>query len=429
MRLAAASQMKTIEETMARELKFPALLMMENAGRGLAEEARRMIDAGGRVLVVCGGGNNGGDGFAAARHLHCAGVSVSVACVCDADRIKGDAREMYETLLLMRIDVCVLPHENIFNGLAEMIEQADLVIDAIFGTGLRGAMHGAAALAAAAINAGTPAVISADIPSGVCANSGAVNGAAVRADATVTFGLPKPGLYLYPGAEYAGKIILTDIGVPAAEYAKNICGGEEFYVLEEREAKMLLPKRPPRANKGTFGRVLLLAGCDEMPGAAGLAANAAYRAGAGYVRALVTQSVADFIRRSSPETVAGALKKPSVHYTEGHIDEITSEIKKAGVIILGPGIGRSEETLKFAREVLLRANAPVVLDADGLYAAAGTDVLKRMTAFCVVTPHPGEMAALTGMSVAEITNDLVTAAREFSKKNNVITLLKDARSV
>ena len=411
--LVTSAQMRDIEERAIRDISIPSLLLMENAALQTVKHIK-----GRSAVILCGTGNNGGDGLAIARLLHVKGIKVKVVIVGDIKKIKGDA--LINLQIVQKMDL--LSDEP----LDRLLASADVVVDALFGTGFRGAAQGDEALAIKDINqavnqpvSGCAAqIISVDIPSGVEADTGRVTGPAVRADLTVTFAVAKVGHILFPGTEFAGRLIVEDISIP-----KGIISGPYLEVLDDSDIVALLPPRKARSNKGTYGKVCVLAGCNDMPGAAALCCKAAYRAGAGLVHARVEPEVARVIRTSSHEVITS-----TASYTG--FDDVKDAAQAASVIALGPGIGRGADRQKFVLDVIANSKKPMVIDADGLIAiAAKKSVLKEAKAPIVLTPHPGEMAELCGTAIPEVLEDIVGCAQKFAREHGVVVLLKDARTI
>jgi len=416
MHLITSAQMRAIEERAMDEMGIPSLILMENAAQQCVKHIMTLLGdfwQSRKVVVVCGAGNNGGDGFAIARLLHTKGVKTQAAFIGERGKVKGDALINMEMAERMG---CVVNAP-----LQVLLYSADVIVDALFGTGLRGRLTDEkAAEAIELINACPAPVVSVDIPSGVEADSGRVSKHAVYATTTVTFGLAKLGHMLHPGTEYAGQVIVEDISIPQELLVPE---GATLEVLDQ----ITTPPRPVRSNKGDYGRVCVLAGSSDMPGAAALCCKAAYRAGAGLVHACVVPEVARVIRAGTHEVITTAVAEYDFKSAE-------EAIQMASAVAIGPGFGRDEPVQKFAREVIEfcgSENVPIVADADALIAiAADKSVLRSIQAAnCVITPHPGEMAALTGQSIHEVVDDLVSCAQNFAEKYGVITLLKDARTI
>jgi NAD(P)H-hydrate epimerase len=374
-----------------------------------------------RAVVVCGPGKNGGDGIAAARHLHGAGVDTTVYLL----HHENNADEKINNLsALEKSGVRIfLLDEYIFTiHLAE----ADIILDALFGTGITRNIEGVYARAISLMNNHTKKIFSADLPSGIHPDTGQVMGAAICAAHTIAYGFPKPGHLLYPGAAHAGQVHSVPLMFNSSEAsaASSEIGKSTCFTLDDRRASLLLPERPLVSHKGTFGKVAVYAGSVTMPGAALLCAQAAYRAGAGLVEARVIPAVADVVKFRLPEVIFSFMPEKNGAYAapEAPIKD------NATVIALGPGIGLSRETEYLAQAVLAETSCPSVMDADALtLAARNLGWLQRPN--LAVTPHLGEMSRLTGCPVTEIENDPIRAARSFAARHGVVVLLKGARTV
>lgn len=439
MRVVTAAQMRGIESAAALDWHLPPLIMMENAATGAAKHILRLLDNlrdtrrdkhAARVVVVSGPGNNGGDGFALARLLFAQGVKTAVIFTGDEAKVQGDARVNLDIVRRMGISFYTYPSGDTDASIPKLLRDADVVADAVFGTGLHRAPEGFFSEIISMINDCGHPVVSLDIPSGVDADTGCALGTAVKACLTVTFGFMKPGLLLYPGAELAGEVQVENISLPADCMPQD---KHLMHALTDSEAATLLPCRPPDSHKGSYGRVVVAAGSRDMPGAAVLSCLAAYRTGAGLVDFRGVREAVQVVQRYLPEAVTRMLPGESGSVDMSACDAWSDTLKQAqkGVVwLIGPGLGRGEGVTKFVHTALLSARMPVVLDADGLNAAAeDVSVFKKMTAPCVLTPHPGEMSRLTGLTVTEITAEPVKTASGFARAHGVTVLLKGARSV
>jgi len=393
----------------------PGFTLMERAGRAVA---RAVISLAGhryglRVAVVCGKGNNGGDGFVAARVLHHHGVGVRCLLLADASEYVDDAAAHLEIMINAGV-----PAEP-FDGIR--LEGCDVIVDAIFGTGFRGAAEGRPAAAIAAINDARASVVAVDVPSGVAGVTGAVQGPAVHADVTVTMAAQKLGIALAPGSVHAGDVSVADIGI-AVDSASA-------FVAEPDDVRRLLPARARDAHKRSSGSVVVLAGSDGMSGAALLATRGASRMGAGYVTLISTPYVDHAKKSVLPETVSRVLVDHSELGPEV-LDEFASDIERAGAVAIGPGIGQGKRQRALVEAVLRELSMPVVLDADALNALAEdvTPLVER-SASSVITPHPGEMGTLLGVSAAEIQADRVSAARRAADELGCAVVLKGAGTI
>ncbi|MCL2215463.1 MAG: NAD(P)H-hydrate dehydratase [Defluviitaleaceae bacterium] len=416
-------EMRELENRAMKKYAIPSVLLMENAALQVVKNGLRLLNdrSAGNVTVVCGSGNNGGDGLASARLFYTKGHNVRVAYIGDISKAQGDV-----LINLRMVQQMGIPIEADPEALPELVAESHLVVDALLGIGLSGPLRPNYARAINAINTATVPVLSVDIPSGVDADTGKVMDTAVHAHTTVTFGLAKIGLMAYPGAEYAGQVIIEDISLPA-EALSPPAGDHWLQALCQPDIAALLPKRPARSNKGTFGRMCVIAGCREMPGAAVLCCKAAYKAGAGLVHACVVWDVAKVIQSYAHEVITTILPE-ILPNSEPDTEAVVPP--QADVIAIGPGLGRNPESFVFVRKIMNQASVPLVIDADGLMAIADDiTALKSIKVPCVITPHPGEMAALTKLTTPEVTGNLIAIAQEFAKTHGIVTLLKDARTV
>jgi len=421
MKIVSGKQMREIERIAIEERGVPSILLMENAALSLAKHCLRILDGkkNPKVMIVCGLGNNGGDGMALARHLYTKGIDTEIFFIGDVSKVKGDPVTYLEVVKKLEIPFKTTPPDHAAIG------SCDLVVDAIFGTGLDRNIDAQYENIIMAINEHAKYVLSVDIPSGINSGTGQIMGCAVKAAETVTFAYSKTGLYIYPGAAHAGKIHVEDISLPVS--GKDIIKTE---ILTDSEAAQLLPKRAARSNKGSFGKIMILAGSNEMPGAASLASSAAYITGGGLVNACVLENVAKVIHYWQREIITRVLPGNNGMYCKKSAENLVEEISRSDVIVLGPGIGRSSDVTEFVLEVIGMAEVPLVLDADALFALSeDINVLKKLKAPCIITPHPGEMSRLTGLPIPAILENPLEAAVNFSKKFNVVTLLKDAHTI
>ena len=448
MKTVTSAQMREIERIAIEELGIPSILLMENAAIRIADHCVRFLNEvkNPKVLIICGPGNNGGDGLALARHFHIKGIDTNIIYVGNENSAKGDAAVNLEIIKNLKIptefinpaDDLSLKNYSVPPCLCvNSFENYNLVIDAMLGTGLMRNVEGSFKYLTEMINRYAKYVISVDIPSGVHSDTGRIMGCAVKAAQTITLGIPKTGLFLYPGAEYAGIIHIEDIGIPG-NLIERVNSKTE--ILTDSGAVNMLPKRKRRSNKGDFGRVVVFAGSNEMPGAAALACSAAYMTGGGLVCACVVSHAASVIHKWQREVVTRIVPEADGMYCRASLENIAKEINGAAVIVAGPGIGRGAAVTEFVRELLGIAKVPLVLDADALFAISeNPGILKTLKAPCVITPHPGEMSRLTGLpadnlpannlTVPEILDDAAGIAAKFSAEYNVVTLLKDAHTI
>ncbi len=426
-----ASQAKEIDRYTIEEIGIPSVVLMEKAAMGVAYAVREIADHSDDIIAVCGTGKNGGDAVAAARILAMAGYSVRIRILGD---LKNAAKEMKQQLkIAKKVGVKVLKKVN--------YADYKVVIDGIFGIGLSRQITGDIYKEIEKINAARLRTVSVDVPSGVGADDGRIFGIAVRADVTVTFGSIKTGCLLYPGAEYAGRVVIWDIGTNNSVLPTP---PTSFYFDED--PRLLLPERKVNSNKGTYGRVLIAAGSKNMAGAAYLAAAAAYRMGAGLVRVLTASENREIIQKKLPEAVLTTYEvTPNGTLSDDSIADVKEAIEWATVILIGPGIGKTGAAASILNYCLTGCKVPLIVDADGLNIIsavitekAGKDstpeerirmLSEILPAGTILTPHKKELSRLIGVSLAELSHCLWSAAENCTKDNELIFVKKDVRSI
>jgi hydroxyethylthiazole kinase-like uncharacterized protein yjeF len=423
-----ASGMQALDRNTIEALGVPGEILMESAGRAVVERvlARRAHcgAASGEVRIVCGVGNNGGDGLVVARHLQLLGVPVRIALVGDAARLSGDAAANWKRAAAVGTP---LAGDDWGDG------RGGIVVDALFGTGLRRAVEGEYAEAIARMNAARAAgawLIAVDLPSGLDSDRGIALGAVVRADETVTIGLPKLGLALEPGRSFAGAIRVARIGI--ADEAPGVDAKAELWT--PRAAGRLLPDRGAADHKGSFGHVLIVAGSVGKTGAASLASLGAARVGAGLVTLACPAALNPILEVKTTEAMTVPVADaPDGGFAVAAGGEIIALARERDVVALGPGVGRGKETAELMRELAKQLEGPLVIDADGLNALADEPgslaALKARAGETILTPHPGEAARLLECGTAEINADRVAAARELAQRSGSVALLKGAGTV
>lgn len=424
MRIVGSAEMREIDRTAIEDFGVPSLTLMDRAGRAVAEAAAAMAAPSGRVLVVCGGGNNGGDGYVAARLLRGAGRDARVLALVPPGRLSPDARAVRE-----QAERAGVPIDEA-GELAEMdAGVGDVVVDAIFGTGLARPPEGPFAAAIARVEAARVAgarILAVDVPSGLSADTGRPLGACVRADRTVTFGFGKRGLVIPPGPEWAGDVTVADIGLPSQAAARVPVGCE---LLTELEARLLVPPRRSDAHKGEAGRVLVVAGAPGKTGAAHLALAGALRGGAGLVTLAARPEVLPLALAGRPEAMSIALHGNGP-LGRSDLQPLLSAAGGCDAVVVGPGIPRGPETAELLRAFLERVRIPCVVDADGLNAIADDpSFLRELPAPVILTPHPGEMARLTQRTIDEVQADRIGFATEAARGWRSVIVLKGARTV
>jgi NAD(P)H-hydrate epimerase len=429
MRVATAELVRELDRRTIEEVGIPGAVLMENAGKGATRVLREHFrDLGSSpVILVCGAGNNGGDGFVIARDLHEAGIESKVFLLVEPDRIRGDAGIYFDAVRRLDIPVEVLTKEGISEEVLREWQGASCVVDAIFGTGLARPVEGLYRKAIEAIEASGSPVFAVDLPSGICADTGAILGAAVRADCTATFGLPKRGLYLYPGAGCAGKIECVDIGIPES-LVDELDKGEEIL-----EPASFVPwfRREPDTHKGTYGHLFVLAGSAGRTGAAYLCSESALRCGAGLVTLGIPRTLNPIMEQKLTEVMTLPLPaRDDDTLSSAGLEAIMEFTSSVQGLAVGPGMGLNEETERIIRELWVGFEGPMVWDADALtLLARNSDLRGRQSADIVVTPHPGEMSRLIGKPVSWVQRNRVEAAKAFAEQWGVVTALKGARTL
>lgn len=432
MKLIDARSTRSIDRTAVRRYGIKGLVLMENAGRGVAEAVKRELASSGgarkRALIIAGKGNNGGDGFVAARHLKNSGVDVTVVALARPDTLKGDALVNARAWVKMGGEVVVVRSLADLKKSASLFTHSSLIVDAIFGTGLTKPVEGYAAGVIDLVNSLGKMVVSVDIPSGVDSTTGAVLGTAVRAAVTVTMAAPKLGLYLYPGREHSGCIEVVDIGCPG-ELIED--PGIRWELVTAGYLKKILRPRGAASHKGSYGHLLVAAGSVGMTGAAYMAGMGALRAGAGLVTVGVPESLRAALDRKTVEVMTlGFPEGPDKTLGEASFGGLKEALKGKTALVIGPGFKPSEDALRLVEMVIKENNIPLVVDGGALSSLSGrAPVLKRSKAPVVITPHPGEAARLLGVSPADVQADRIASAERLAKATGATVVLKGAGTV
>lgn len=425
--IATAAQMRECDRVTIEEFGLPGLVLMESASRAVANAAMELLEeTGGRqVTILCGKGNNGGDGIAVGRHLLNNDYEPSVFLIGKQSELKGDAASQARFFEQCGGELIELAEDDELE-----FDDSNLIIDALLGTGFKGEVTGLMWNVIETVNDSGIPVISIDIPSGISTDSGDVSGAAIEADLTVTFGMLKPGLIFSPGREHAGKVIVADIGIPASVVEEQ---GIELYQVEPTDLPPYLPKLAPDAHKGTAGRVYILGGSPGLTGAACLTAEAAAHSGAGLVvvgtpagcNSILEAKLTEPMTQPLPETTSGCLAVSGW-------EAIRAKIEWADAVAIGPGLGRDPETAELIHQVIAECGQkkPLMIDADGLYHLGNNKAwLKELGWNIALTPHPGELAHLLGVSTEEVIHDRIGIARKCAAEWQVVVHLKGAPSL
>ncbi len=446
-----SDEMKKIDDYSIQEAQIPALELMERAALEVVAVMQKRINKADHILAVCGSGNNGGDGVAAGRILYLQGYHVAILFIGDENKVSDSMKAQLE--MAKRIGI---PMEN-----RNKLSEYNIIIDSIFGVGLSRPVSGVYEEVIKEINQGENYVYSVDLPSGISADNGKVMQVAIKADETITFGHNKLGLIFYPGAEYAGKLTIADIGFPPSATDQV----RPSFLYYETADLSKLPKRKKDGHKGSFGKVLVIAGSEGMSGAAYLSAKAAYRTGAGLVKILTSKANRLILQTLLPEALFSSYDEEGLEEEERQF-KLLQEFEWASVIVVGPGLGLTATAEELVDLVIGKAKVPIIIDADAITLLARkltpvmegnespinvrgeprvgnpelkekevegrtrwielTSMLKENT---ILTPHLLELARLMGRSVLEISNNLVDTANQCSYNNKLIYAIKDARTL
>ena len=418
-----ASQMREMDQICINDYKIPGLVLMENAGSGAASTIMSAYNAR-HVAIFCGKGNNGGDGFVIGRHLFNAGMNVQIILVGSREDVRGDALVNLNILEQMEI-----PLVELFS--VEQLQewdQPDLIVDALLGTGITGAVRGVMADVIKFVNDTLIPVVAVDIPSGLNCDTGQYDGVCVEADMTVTMAALKRGLALSPGKIVAGDVIVTDISMPPQVPTQigNLC-----YTPNAEDIVSRLPERPIDGHKGTFGKAAVIAGSTGLTGAAVLASMGAYRTGAGLVacgcpkslNSILETKMTEVMTRPLPETPSGTLGQHA-------LDDILEFLEWADVAAIGPGLSSHPDTVLMVQELTKSLDMPFVLDADGINAFQGNlKFFKHVSAPCILTPHVGELARLLKTSIESILEDPIRTALDTAQSLDQVLVLKGAPTI
>ncbi|MEW6715121.1 MAG: NAD(P)H-hydrate dehydratase [Nitrospirota bacterium] len=442
LKVTTSKEMQDIDRIAIGKYGIAGALLMERAGLAVVSMINRVFFVGSghpTVIILCGGGNNGGDGMVIARLLHNQGRDVKVFLASKPADLEGDARLNY--IAAIKFGVKIYPvNKFLFSRFSQLISNL-VIVDALLGTGLSKEVRASLSDVIKKINRMSSPVVSVDIPSGISSDTGQIMGSAVKARHTVTFGLPKRGHFLYPGAEYTGNLHIAEIGFP-----RNLLESKKINVslVQRSDALSLIPKRPAYSHKGTYGHVLLIAGSRGKTGAALMAAKACLRTGAGLVTIGIPETLVNaFQSRVTEEMILPLPDKGDGTLALKAADVILEFIKKkANVLAIGPGLSVDEEISKLACLLISKSRVPLVIDADGINAIAGKPgFLKKSMSPVILTPHSGEMARLMkqgswdrghGSEYAlrtNIENDRINIAIAFAKRTNTYLVLKGAPTV
>ena len=431
MLVAGQKEMQQMDQYTIEKLGLPGVVLMENAGARVVEEILAVKSCENpRVIVLAGGGNNGGDGFVIARRLFDLGLQPLLCLLVKPERIKGDARVHFDVYTNRNLPLLAI-QENTLEKLRDELNQADIIIDAILGTGVNGSVREPLSRVISMVNEneGKKVIFSVDIPSGVNSDTGKVDGVAVKATKTITFVFPKKGFFLQDGPKYIGEWKAVDISVPPS-IAADI-GLALPKLLTETLAKASVPFRPKNGHKGTFGHALIIGGSRSFVGAPIFSAKAALHSGAGLVTLAIPESIYPMAAAQNPESLFLPLQEVDGHFCEKAIDEIAPLLHQFDSVAIGPGMSRFPSGETWMKSIIASlTNQSIVLDADSLFLLRNDlDVVRQYKGNVVFTPHPGEMAKLLNITVKEVEENRIEIAKTFAKEFGVYLLLKGHRTI
>lgn len=414
--IVSGKEMKHLDNNTSTCFKVPGMVLMEQAAKEFVHELS-VLNISGKGIIFCGNGNNGADGLAIARLLIEQGMDIDICIIRDVWKLDAKVSELFQA----QKDICDAYQYSVVADKEQILQtKYDFVVDAVFGIGLIRTLSEKYLEILSTINQIDATHIAVDMPSGVNADNGQVMGSAVKCDYTITFSYNKLGLELWPGADYAGRVVIADIGITDCGWMEK----KPSFAYLTRTDMLKISNRPSHSNKGTFGKLLIIAGGENMAGAAILSARAAYRNGVGLVKVYTSNFNRAAIQIAVPEAIVVSYET-KVDYTE-----LGKEIQWADAVVVGPGLGTTGLSEGIVEFVAKNSQVPVLFDADALnIIAQNTNILLEEHTDWVLTPHPGEFSRLTGQDISRIQNNLTEAALEFARTYDVICVLKDFHTV
>lgn len=427
MYVGSQNDLQQLDQYTIEQLGLPGVVLMENAGNAVVQELMQVFpNLSTKIVVLAGAGNNGGDGFVIARRLTDAGYTVLLLLMVDRGRIKGDALLHFEAYIRRELPLLEMNESNI-DDIKQQIATADVVVDALLGTGVNGAVKEPFADIITFVNSQSNYVMAVDIPSGVSANTGIVEGVAIQANQTITFALPKKGFFLCDGPRYIGDWKVVDISVSPTIVEKLQLSLPRL--ITEQDVQQAIPKRPINGHKGTFGHGIVIGGSRPYVGAPIYSAKAAFHSGIGLVSLAIPETIYEMVATQNPEALFVPLEAEDGHIAPTAFANIDWSPFKA--IAIGPGMSRFERGAQLIKTLLLSASVqPIVIDADALYYLRHSkELVQQYKGVIIMTPHPGEMATLINRTVQEVEENRLQVAECFAKEWDVYVLLKGHRSV
>ncbi len=431
MKAVTGKEMGSVDKYCIDKIGIPGIVLMENAALKVVKHVNLYLEKEQplpiHAVIIAGKGNNAGDAFAVARHLWIQGKKIELYCLFGKEALTGDAKVNFDILEAMGISVKYLGVNSTIEELLNDIEKAELVLDGIFGTGFRGEIQGTIKQVVEIVNSHSRHTISIDIASGIDSAIGRTSEACIKADKTVTFQLPKIGQLVYPGVDYTGELVVESIGMPCQAVE---CIIETTTWVDRDFAKSLIPSRKAEYNKGNCGKVAVVSGSIGMAGSGCLTAKASLRTGSGLVYMAVPSNLISIYQTVVPEAVGVILPDSGDTLNEKSLDDINELLKKCDVAAIGPGLSSRKSIYNIIRGLAETVDLPIILDADALNVIAGNiDMLGKFKNKVIITPHPGEMARLTGLDVSYIQSNRIEVAKKYATLWGVTVVLKGARTV
>ncbi len=419
-----AQEMRNIDRIAIDSYQIPGIVLMENAALSCVDVLKNDFSLKDKSFcVVCGKGNNGGDGLAIARHLYNAGARVEIVLVSGSE-YSGDAKINYD--IADSIDINIEEISNI-DEFIHTVTNCDVIVDAILGTGAKGEITGLLFDVINTINAIDKYILSVDVPSGINSDTGEVLSVAVRATRTVTFGAYKRGMFLYPAADFTGDITVAPISIPQSVIDAQ---GINVNVTDAEFVRSIIKERKNNSHKSDYGKLLIIAGSKGMSGAAYLSGEAALKSGAGLVTIVCPECINSVLESKTTEVMTLAVDDVDGCISYNSISKILKNVSEADAVLIGPGLGRGRDIYEIVKEVLIRSTVPVIVDADALYAVSqDISLLKECTCELIFTPHAMEMSRLLGIDVNEIESDRINISRDFSDETGAVLLLKGHHTI
>lgn len=419
-----AAQMRNVDKMASEVGGVPSILLMENAAIACINELKKTFNLKNmRAAVFCGKGNNGGDGFAIARHLYNLGAEVSVYLVC-GNKFSGDAQINFEIIEKMNVKIEIVTDTE---SLKYIIKSSDIIVDAIYGTGIHGTVRGISYDVIEEINNNAEYVLSVDIPSGIDADSGEICGVCIRANKTVTFAAYKVGMLMFPAADFVGETVVADISIP-----QYIMDGEnlQINVIDNEFVRENFPKRKNNSQKGDYGKVFVIAGSKGMTGAAYLSSQTAVKSGSGLVFLGVPESLNNVLEAKTTEVMTIPLSDKKGCISSEAIDDILLKADKTDAVLIGPGLSRGEDIAVILESLLEYSKVPVVVDADGINAASQKmEMISKSSCSLIFTPHSVEMSRLTGLDREYIEENRLSVSKEFAEEYGAVVILKGHHTI